>query len=236
MGARRAGRSRGEDNSWIETYADAITLLMAFFVVLLSMSDIDQAKYERVAAAISAQISHHAPPVVTVAPPSEGTDEGGGEDGGVAAQDRLATQLEPISQHENVTVQTTSKSILVEFSGKLLYDMGSAVLRKEALPIIDEVTVRLTEIDLDVFEIIVEGHTDDAPIGLAIWPSNWELSAARATSVVRRMLENGVSRSVVAVAAFADTRPLAPNRDEAGEPIEENRARNRRIVIRINRK
>jgi chemotaxis protein MotB len=167
-----------------------------------------------------------------MAAPTKGTDEGGGD----AAQDRLATRLEPIAKHENVTVQTTSESILVEFSGKLLYDTGSANLRDVALPIIDEVTGTLTEIGESEFEIIVEGHTDDVPIRRGIWPSNWELSAARATSVVRRMLDKGVSPSVVAAAAFADTRPLAPNLGPNGEPLEENRARNRRIVIRINQK
>ena len=81
----------------------------------------------------------------------------------------------------------------------------------------------------------VEGHTDDVPIGLSVFPSNWELSSARATSIVRRMLDKGVTKGSVSASAFADTRPLVPNVDAQGKGIPENRAKNRRIVVRIHR-
>ena len=239
-GGRFGGRSRGDssdDNAWLETYADAITLLMAFFVVLLSLSKTDVAKYERVSKAIRAEISHEPTPVLEqpnipeVASPSVGEKEGGSE----GVDDRLATRIEPIAKHENVTVQSTSEAILIEFSGTLLYDTGSAVLRKKALPVIDEVTQSLLEITDTEYDVIIEGHTDDVPVGLSVFPSNWELSSARATSIVRRMLEKGVEQGSVSASAFADTRPLVPNVDENGKGLPENRAKNRRIVIRINR-
>lgn len=239
-GGRFAKRRKGgssDDNAWLETYADAITLLMAFFVVLLSLSKTDVAKYERVAQAIRAEISHQPAPVLDrpdipeVANPSVGDKEGGSE----GLDDRLATRIEPIAQHENVTVETTSEAILIEFSGTLLYDTGSAVLRKKALPVIDEVTESLLEIKDADYNVTVEGHTDDVPIGLSVFPSNWELSSARATSIVRRMLDKGVTKGSVSASAFADTRPLVPNVDAQGKGIPENRAKNRRIVIRIHR-
>lgn len=239
-GGRFGGRKKGgssDDNAWLETYADAITLLMAFFVVLLSLSKTDVAKYERVSQAIRAEISHEPRPVFErpdipeVAKPTVGENEGGSE----GVEDRLATRIEPIAQHENVTVQTTSESILIEFSGTLLYDTGSAVLRKNALPMIDEVTQSLLEITDAQYNVVVEGHTDDVPVGLSVFPSNWELSSARATSIVRRMLEKGIQTGTVSASAFADTRPLVPNLDENGQPLPKNRARNRRVVIRIDR-
>jgi len=229
-GPRRAGSS--DDNAWLETYADAITLLMAFFVVLLSLSKTDVAKYEMVAAAIRAEISHQPIEIPqTVETPAETPDKEPAD----AVEDQMASRIEPLARHENVTVQTTTEAILVEFSGTMLYDTGSAVLRKEALPLIDEVTRGVLATGEKDYSVVVEGHTDDAPIRAAIWPSNWELSSARATAVVRRMLDSGFSPTVVSASAFADTRPLAPNRDALGKPIAENRARNRRIVIRINR-
>ena len=239
-GGRFGGRQKGgssDDNAWLETYADAITLLMAFFVVLLSLSKTDVAKYERVAQAIRAEISHEPVPVMEqpdipeVANPSVGDKEGGSE----GVEDRLATRIEPIAKHDNVTVQTTSEAILIEFSGTMLYDTGSAVLRKKALPVIDEVTDSLLEITDADYDVVIEGHTDDVPIGLSVFPSNWELSSARATSIVRRMLEKGVGQGSVSASAFADTRPLVPNIDDQGKGLPENRARNRRVVIRINR-
>lgn len=236
FGSRDTGGS-SDDNAWLETYADAITLLMAFFVVLLSLSKTDVAKYERVAQAIRAEISHEPVPVFEqpvipeVAQPTEGEDEGGSE----GVEDRLATRIEPMAQHENVTVQTTTESILIEFSGTLLYDPGSAVLHKSALPIIDQVTQSLLDIKDADYTVVVEGHTDDVPVGLSVFPSNWELSSARATSIVRRMLEKGLAQGTVSASAFADTRPLVPNLDEQKQGIPENRARNRRVVIRINR-
>jgi len=166
-----------------------------------------------------------------VANPSVGEKEGGSD----GVEDRLATRIEPIAKHENVTIQTTSEAILIEFSGTMLYDTGSAVLRKKALPVIDEVTESLLEITDADYDVVIEGHTDDVPIGLSVFPSNWELSSARATSIVRRMLQKGVSQGAVSASAFADTRPLVPNVDENGNGLPENRARNRRVVIRINR-
>ena len=175
--------------------------------------------------------SNDRPDIPEVANPSVGDKEGGSE----GLDDRLATRIEPIAQHENVTVETTSEAILIEFSGTLLYDTGSAVLRKKALPVIDEVTDSLLEIKDADYNVTVEGHTDDVPIGLSVFPSNWELSSARATSIVRRMLDKGVTKGSVSASAFADTRPLVPNVDAQGKGIPENRAKNRRIVVRIHR-
>ena len=90
-------------------------------------------------------------------------------------------------------------------------------------------------ITLETFTITVEGHTDDAPIHQPRFPSNWELSSQRATAVVRHLIDQGVDARNLQGIAYAHTRPVAPNRDGAGQPITSNRAKNRRVVIRIER-
>ena len=84
-------------------------------------------------------------------------------------------------------------------------------------------------------QVTVEGHTDDAPIHSAQFPSNWELSTARASAVVHFFLDAGVAPSRLRAAGYADTFPLVPNRDAAGRAIPENQARNRRVVIKLER-
>jgi chemotaxis protein MotB len=83
------------------------------------------------------------------------------------------------------------------------------------------------------YRITVEGHTDDEPISSAQFPSNWELSAARAAAVVRFFAEHGIPANRLRAAGYAQTHPLAPNRDDAGNPIPENQAKNRRVVIEL---
>lgn len=211
------------------TYADAITLLMAFFVILLSTAKIDEAKYAKVANAIAQDLQHRdEPEAQPVAAPVSTED--------IAFESKLASRLEPLTKIENVAVESTKDALTIEFSGGLLYPSGSAELRKSAVATLAEVSGALGEVDLDEYLITVEGHTDDTPIKTSRFPSNWELSASRATSVVRALVEGGLKRTQVSAMAFGDTRPLAPNVDASGRPSPENRERNRRVVIRVVRK
>jgi chemotaxis protein MotB len=91
----------------------------------------------------------------------------------------------------------------------------------------------LEEIGFYQFKIDIEGHTDDVPISTARFPSNWELSVSRASNVVKYFIAHDISPDRLKASGYADTQPIVPNRDSLGTPIPENRARNRRIVIRI---
>ena len=81
------------------------------------------------------------------------------------------------------------------------------------------------------YSVAIEGHTDDIPISSDEFPSNWELSTARASRVVRYLIDKGVSSEKLFAAGYADTKSKAPNLNEFGEPIPENRAENRRVEI-----
>ena len=223
--APRRESSSGSGDDWMLTYADAITLLMAFFVVLLALSDKDTAKYEEVANAIAAQISHEP------AEPIQGLEKGA-----EGFADTLASTLSPLQKDDQVSVETSTETIIIELSGTLLYGVGSAEIRPEALDVLNQVAeiLQATELGED-HVIIVEGHTDDVPISRGPFPSNWELSAARATAVVRHFASQGVPQDKLRAMAMADTQPLVPNLDPEGNPIPENRAKNRRVVVRVER-
>lgn len=231
----------GNDEDWLGTYADAITLLMAFFVMLLSMSVIDLRKYETMSEGIKAGLNHQAvveqdptegdqPVEQVLAAPTESDVEAH------TVSEVLATSLETLEKSKIVDVTTSAESVILAFQGETLYPPAGADLRPEAIDLLNEVAGVLKGVVLDDYVIGVEGHTDDAPIRSPRFPSNWELSSLRATNVVRHLISRGVDPQTLEAIAFAHTRPLVPNRAEDGTPIAANRSKNRRIVIRVERR
>ena len=228
FGPRSSGGGGSGQDDWMGTYADAITLLMAFFVVLLSTAEYDKAKYAVVANAISKDLQHIDEPEAQPVAAPVSADE-------IAFEAKLASRLEPVNKIENVSVQTEKDALTIEFTGGLLYASGSADLKKGAIETLKQVASALGEADLAEYDITIEGHTDDTPIRSARFPSNWELSAGRATSVVRALHEAGIAHDKLSALAYGETRPVVPNRDDKGRAIRENRERNRRVVIRVAR-
>lgn len=201
-------------DDWLTSYADLVTLLMTFFVLLVSISAIDASKYEQIAKSFSAGSEVH--------PPQKNLNE-------------LYRELTMMLREENLTGRVEAKKtptgIAISVPGAYLFGSGSAEISEHALPLIR----RLADIIRAVpYQIAIEGHTDDVPIHSREFPSNWELSAARASRIVRFMIDHGVDSRRLRATGFADTRPVAPNIDpKTGEASEPNRARNRRVVIRF---
>jgi flagellar motor protein MotB len=121
----------------------------------------------------------------------------------------------------------------VEMSSATFFASGSATLSKAGEAVLQDVAARLKSDELRDYLITVEGHTDDAPISTVQFPSNWELSTARASAVVHFFLDQGIPARKLRAAGYADTFPKAPNRDAAGNPIPGNQAQNRRVVIKL---
>ena len=116
------------------------------------------------------------------------------------------------------------RGVIMDISASTLFGTGEAVLQESSLEVLRQVAAVLSKEDMP---IEVEGHTDDTPIETTQYPSNWELSSARASSVVRILIDNGVPAKRLAVVGLASNQPLAPNNSA------ENRARNRRVTITI---
>jgi flagellar motor protein MotB len=123
--------------------------------------------------------------------------------------------------------------ISLEMSSAAFFDSGSATLSKAGEAILGDVATQLRSDRFRDYQITVEGHTDDTPIHTVQFPSNWELSTARAAAVVHFFLQQGIPAQKLRAAGYADTFPKAPNRDGNGNPIPENQSQNRRVIIKL---
>jgi len=205
-----------ESEDWLTTYADAITLLMAFFVMLLTFSKIDIPAFEEAAAGIKNEI-------------------GLGRDGNPIEKIKndIIDVVYDMQADKVVQVRTDNKGITIELASSAFYLPGSADFRPEALPVLDKIGKLLIAPRYQAYTVEVEGHTDDDPIHTDRYPSNWELSAGRATRVVRQFIEQGMDFRRLKAIGYAETRPKLPNRKPDGTPIPENMSDNRRVVINV---
>ncbi len=202
---------------WLTTYADAITLLMAFFVMLLNFSKIDIPAFEEAAAGIKNEL-------------------GLGESQGNPIEKIKTDILDVVYDMQAdkvVDVKTDDKGITIELASSAFYQAGSAEFRPEALPVLQKIGELLIAPRYLTYIVEVEGHTDDDPIQTDRYPSNWELSAGRATRVVRAFIEQGMDFRRLKAIGYAETRPKLPNRQDDGAPIPENMSENRRVVMSV---
>ena len=227
------GHESGE--RWLITYADMITLLMVFFIVMYSMANTDLKKFAQVAE--SMQIAFHTLGV--------GAGKGGvlekakpGPDGSSVLKNLSPMQRDFVSVSADlsafaaqagiegqINVNTNVEGIIISLSDALTFESGSAELREEATQTLHEIAkvLRTTE-----NRIRVEGHTDNLATNNPLYPSNWELSAMRAVAIVRFLIEHeGIAPSRLSAAGYAEFKPVAANDTRA------NRALNRRADIVI---
>jgi chemotaxis protein MotB len=144
----------------------------------------------------------------------------------------LKSILQEMKLDQQVKIIDTGDGIAISSRGTLFFDSGSSQLKPEAEKLMQEIAEILAREALD-FKILVEGHTDDVPTNSKMYPSNWELSSARASTVVRLLESKGLPHANLRPLGLADTEPSVPNLSEQGIALPENRAINRRIVVRI---
>src|SRR5579862_8994309 len=209
---------------WLLTYADMITLMLALFIILFAMSTISRVKVQEFAKLVSAGFDN----VWSVnQPPNGGTN---GEQSFNASANVPAIQKELqqyVEQHKlqnQVQVHVDKRGLVITLlSDKSYYDSGSAELRPETLQILDAINGFLKK---NKQLIRVEGNTDNVPIATAQYPTNWELSTARAVNVVRYLVEHdGMSPTRISPAGYGEWRPRRPNDNDA------DRQQNRRVDI-----
>ena len=220
------------------TFADLCTLLLTFFVLLLSFAEMDVTEFKQMLGSVRDAFgvqfetsgSYEALSASPVsldgrAPAEEG--QGEGEETDVEAE--LAEMIEAMGLEEEVEVQADAGGITVRIRERVLFGSGSADLDRGTAG-----TVLATVVELGsrvASEIAIHGHTDDRPIQNMRFPSNWELSAARASSVVRFLVATGQTADLpISIAGYADTRPLVPNDSD------EHRGQNRRVEFRFVRR
>ena len=247
---------------WMVSYADFVTLLFAFFVVMYALSTISQqGQYQVLSTAIESAFNRDVPPAPADAGSADKTDllpaaqpsvltpsnvlpylpenvsaedvmEALDEQKQRQAMERhrkvltagLKQVLAPLAKSGLVSVTEGDHGISIEINAKLLFASSEASLNPVAAMPLRSVASILASTR---FKTTVEGHTDNRPIRSWRYPSNWELSSARASSVVRLFIEGGVRPDLLTASGFSDQRPIDSNDTEAG------RARNRRVTIHI---
>lgn len=219
---------------WLVSYADFITLLFAFFVVMYSVSALNEGKYRTVSESIRAALhpitNPPASPIAftigaqrtTMTPPNlPGSKE-------VAIKKLRELVKNPTMNSQFGFVQIYEKingDIVITIPDQVLFNSGEAAIRPEALPFLKGLAEAM--IDLNRY-VRVEGHTDNVPIRTALFPSNWELSASRSVIVVRVLSElYGVPPGHLVAMGYGDSRPVGENLTP------EQRAKNRRVEIII---
>jgi chemotaxis protein MotB len=243
---------------WLVSYADFVTLLFAFFVVMYAISSVNEGKYRVLSDTLTeafrdpgkgaAQARAAEPPSATVlvepiqvaaAAGSAGADAAGilpagsalvGERQRGATQDlatlaeQITDELQPFLGQRLIEISKVGDTVEVAMKSQMLFDSGSARLSPRALPALEGVGRVLAPAGN---AIRVEGHTDNRPINTLQFPSNWELSAARAASVVHFLMRVGIEPARMAAIGYGEHRPVGDNASDEG------RQRNRRVTLVI---
>ena len=193
---------------WLISYADMVTLLLGFFVLLLSFSTIDMSKLEKV---------------------KQSTTEVFGGEYKVPFEDltnALKQQVAQAGMTNQVMFKQTEDGIEVSFRGALFFDSASVDLRPQAQSLMQQV-IPVIQQQAGRMGIVIEGHTDNVAVKSGPFASNWELSSVRACSVLRMFEEAGFDKKTLQAIGWGDTRPITDNESPEG------RSQNRRVVVRI---
>lgn len=266
MSRRKQETDNDNHERWLVSYADFITLLFAFFVVMYSVSSVNEGKFRVLSHSLVSsfkdptqtldplqvsrlsrmghQLSSHQqsipftvtnPPIqlasissisngaIDVSHPRNNTDTDGREELDIIA-DNLKGVLDLLADQDQIQLKRNKDSVEIEINSSVLFGSGSSNLASEANTVLSALANTLKHLPN---RINVEGFTDNLPIKNRIFPSNWELSAARAATVVRLFSEYGVEPSRMASIGYGEHRPVASNDTADG------RALNRRIAILV---
>lgn len=204
-------RARGHEESWLLSYADLITNLLLFFVVLLTAANLNKSKMQQIVKSLS------------------GAESPASLD---SIRKEIDAQIAKRQLQDMVTTTVSAEGLELSLNSGLVFDSGKATIRPELEQTVTSMLQVLAPYSAK-YGFAVEGHTDSTPI-MAGGPfaTNWELSSARAIVVRQRLEEAGINRSRIRVEGYADTKPLSEEQLK-GLGLEERLARHRRVVVRI---
>jgi chemotaxis protein MotB len=215
---------------WMITYGDMMSLLLCFFILLFSFSTLDLVKFRSVIVELQGALGvlSGGPMVLNLGdiPAKQLTEN---PSANTRQMEKIEESIERKVEEEGLqgAIQTTldERGLMIRFTDTVLFDLGKAEIKPEAVPVLDVVAEGLAGISNPVR---VEGHTDPTPIRTAEFPSNWELSTARATAIVHFLIESGgLPPERLSAAGYAFYHPVLPNNTP------ENRMRNRRVDVII---
>lgn len=240
MARRKREEEHDNHERWLVSYADFITLLFAFFVVMYALSTVNEGKYRVLSDSmvtafrnVEVNSATSLPIIVTPPIPLQKQNAAAKAQDAVKQKQRekmrsvakdLLTVMAPLIEQGKVRVIETSRGVTIEINDSILFSPGQALLQPPLIKAMRAVADVLAPTE---FPITIEGHTDNVPIKTPQFPSNWELSAVRATTVLRLFVDSGVEAERLTAIGYADTRPVEPN------VLADGRTRNRRVTILI---
>jgi chemotaxis protein MotB len=222
---RRRRKAEQVSASWMTTYSDLVTLLLCFFVLLFAFSNLDVKKFQGIMAYFQGSRGVLDGSNVIEIPDLRDQEE--------IDLEELKSALEEYATSSNleeeITVSIDERGLIIRFMDRVLFDPGKAELKPEAREILDTVAEILQRDEFKDKAIKVEGHADTTPVSPKDgFPTNWELSTARATNVLRYLVEQrGIEGERISASGYSYYRPIAPN------DTKENKAKNRRVDIVI---
>jgi len=205
------------DSNWLITLSDVLSLLLVFFLVFAVMARHTGASAPK----------EPAPKPVEIAASVQKQDDSSLSQ--MKLVDEMSAAIKTLELEDEVSVHAVNKEIVITLKEKITFRPGEAETLKSSEPILDNIAVIINQNPL--FLVDIEGHTDNVPINTRRYPSNWELSVARATNVLKYFIrQHGIDPSRLSVKGNADQKPLVEN------DTPDNRARNRRVEIRLKEK
>lgn len=203
-----------EDGLWLMSFSDLSLILMSFFILQLSFSTANQQKVDILREAI------------------QNSKFVAKKDSLTAVSNRIDSEIKRLQLDKNASVQLDQTGVIVEFKDGLLFSTGSSDSNQQFSAVVNQV-MKVIAASPSHYKLRIEGHTDDVPIRSSKYASNWELSADRGISLMRMFTARGVDERRLSVQAFAHTRPKRTINGLLGKDLEQARAANRRVVIRI---
>ncbi len=211
-----------DDSGFYTSFADMMTLLMVFFVLMFSVSKPDESKFDQVAKSVSQAFNQEVA--------QEIIDEINRLE---VLEKSLNATIEAVQLSDQITTEVTPDGLKLELASSALFAAGSAEIRQSMKATLKRLSGAILTLPSEEYMMRIEGHTDDVPISTARFPSNWELASARALNVLHLFEANGFPSDQLAATSYADTQPKLPNRSATGEALAENQAKNRRVLVYI---
>ena len=231
-------KTGGGSPGWMATFSDLMTLLLTFFILLYSMSTIDAVKFRNISYSLQAVLMGEGRPQITEGQknetpiPLDENKQQSEEPIESDVKDEILQMYQTVKEYveqeqlqAQVSIAIHKTGVYIDIKDIILFESGKADIKNGGKDVLDKLVGLFNEFNN---EIVIEGRTDDVPSNTLFYPTNWELSTARAVSVVRYLSETkGLSPSRLSAVGYGEYRPIVPN-DSV-----ENRAQNRRVNILI---
>jgi len=232
---QRPDKNSGVTSGWLTTFNDLVTLLMVFFVLLFAMGSMDKQRMEEFQSAlqsglgvlgpgsrVSIAVKQSQTPISPLGQLSQGKNETEPE-GKLAEKDPFDNKISEFAAQSGINVRYSKRGIHISFEDGLVFDFGQADIDVKGFELLGKIAVLIQQ---NNYAVRVEGHTDNVPIHTQRFPSNWDLSIARAVGVVNYFIEAGkINPQRLSAVGYGESRPLMAN----NSPV--NRAINRRVEI-----